>query len=78
MSKIKEILLLRTKSFSQRKIADTLKVSRNTVAKVVTAFESNPLPSDSLEKLSPQEIQNLLFPDESKMPTPVFRSSLCT
>lgn len=69
MSKIKEILLLRTKGFSQRKIADTLKVSRNTVAKVVTASESIPLPLDSLEKLSPQEIQNLLFPDESKMPT---------
>ena len=34
MSKEKQILQLRTKGYSQRRIADTLKVSRNTVAKV--------------------------------------------
>lgn len=39
MSKEKQILQLRSKGYSQRRIADALKVSRNTVAKVFHAAE---------------------------------------
>ncbi|MBC3798599.1 helix-turn-helix domain-containing protein [Acetobacterium tundrae] len=35
MSKQKQILQLRLNGYSQRRITDTLKVSRNTVARVV-------------------------------------------
>ncbi|MHB1483651.1 MAG: helix-turn-helix domain-containing protein [Saccharofermentanales bacterium] len=37
MSKEKQILQLREKGYSKRRIADTLKVSRNTVSKVFRA-----------------------------------------
>jgi len=50
MSKEKQILQLRTKGYSQRRIADTLKVSRNTVAKVFKALEKHPVSEDSLNK----------------------------
>jgi transcriptional regulator len=54
MSKEKQILQLRTKGYSQRRIADTLKVSRNTVAKVFKAFEKHPISADSLNTLKAQ------------------------
>lgn len=41
MSKENQILQLRAKGYSQRRIADTLKVSRNTVAKAFNALDDS-------------------------------------
>ena len=68
MSKEKQILQLRTKGYSQRRIADTLKVSRNTVAKVFKALEKHPVSEDSLNTLNDQELHQQLFPEESQVP----------
>jgi transposase len=68
MSKEKQILQLRTKGYSQRRIADTLKVSRNTVAKVFKALEEHPVSEDSLNILNDQELHQQLFPEESQVP----------
>jgi transposase len=68
MSKEKLILQLRTKGYSQRRIADTLKVSRNTVAKVFKALEEHPVSEDFLNILNDQELHQQLFPEESQVP----------
>jgi len=68
MSKEKQILHLRTKGYSQRRIAGTLGVSRNTVAKVFKAFENHPISEDSLNTLNDQELHQQLFPEESQVP----------
>lgn len=68
MSKEKQILHLRTKGYSQRRIADALKVSRNTVSKVFKAFENHPISENSLNTLNDQELHQQLFPEESQVP----------
>ena len=68
MSKEKQILQLRIKGYSQQRIADTLKVSRNTVAKVFTALSQYPVPDDLLESISESELHQRLFPDEAMIP----------
>jgi transposase len=68
MSKEKQILQLRIKGYSQRRIADTLKVSRNTVAKVFKALQEHPVTEDSLNTLNDQELHQQLFPEESQVP----------
>ncbi|WP_347489257.1 helix-turn-helix domain-containing protein [Desulfoscipio sp. XC116] len=68
MSKEKQILQLRTKGYSQRRIANTLKVSRNTVAKVFKALQDHPVFKDSLNSLNDQELRQQLFPEESQVP----------
>ena len=62
MSKEKQILQLRTKGYSQRRIADILRVSRNTVAKVFKAFEKHPISEDSLNTLNDQELHQRVVP----------------
>ena len=68
MSKEKQILQLRTKGYSQRRIADALKVSRNTVAKVFKASEKHLVSEDSLNTLNDRELHLILFPEESQVP----------
>ncbi|MGI6711358.1 MAG: IS21 family transposase [Bacillota bacterium] len=68
MSKEKQILQLRIKGYSQRRIADTLKVSRNTVAKVFKALQDHSVSKDSLNSLNDQELHQQLFPEESQVP----------
>jgi transposase len=68
MSKEKQILQLRIKGYSQRRIADTLKVSRNTVAKVFKALQEHPVSEDALNPLNDQELHQQLFPEESQVP----------
>lgn len=68
MSKEKQILQLRTKGYSQRRIADTLKVSRNTVAKVFKALQGHPVSENHLNSLNDQELHKQLFPEESQVP----------
>jgi FixJ family two-component response regulator len=64
MSKEKQILQLLQKGYSQRRIADTLKVSRNTVAKVTKAVMEHPIPVDILDSISESELCQKLFPEE--------------
>lgn len=68
MSKEKQILLLRSQGFSQRKIADMLKVSRNTVARVFSAVTEVPIPTEMVEELNEVEIHQKLFPEQSHQP----------
>lgn len=68
MSKENQILQLRTKGYSQRRIADTLKVSRNTVAKVFNAVETHPISETELASASDKELHLKLFPEESRLP----------
>ncbi len=48
--------------YSQRRIASTLCVSRNTVAKVVKAASDHRVSKDALESMEEMEIHNTLFP----------------
>ena len=68
MSKEKQILQLRCKGYSQRKIAEVLQISRNTVAQVFNAVASNAVSEASLEELNDEELHRKLFPDD--LPTP--------
>ena len=55
--------------YSQRRIASTLCVSRNTVAKVVKAASDHRASKDALESMEEMEIHNTLFPEEALLPT---------
>ena len=68
MSKERQILQLREKGYSQRRIADTLKVSRNTVAKVFDALQRNPVSDDFISPFTDQELHLHLFPEETQVP----------
>ena len=69
MSKEKQILQMLQDGHSQRRIASTLRVSRNTVAKVVKAASDHQLSKDALESMEEMEIHNTLFPEEALLPT---------
>lgn len=69
MSKEKQIIQLHLQGFSQRRIADSIKVSRNTIAKVLSAFEHYSDRVDSIDSLNDEEIHRLLFPEEQLLPT---------
>ncbi|WP_162624578.1 helix-turn-helix domain-containing protein [Acetobacterium sp. KB-1] len=71
MSKEKQILQLRLDGFSQRRIADTLKVSRNTVARVVKACDAHPINEQELQAIDESKLHQHLFPEETRpaMPT---------
>ena len=55
--------------YSQRRIASTLCVSRNTVAKVAKAASDHQLSKDALKSMEEMEIHNTLFPEEALLPT---------
>jgi transposase len=71
MSKEKQILQLLRKGYSQRRIADTLKVSRNTVAKVAKAVAEHPISTNVLDSISESELCQKLFPEEALIPVHV-------
>lgn len=68
MSKEKQILQLRGKGYSQRRIADTLKVSRNTVSKVFKACEAHPVNEQELQAIDEPKLHRQLFPEETQIP----------
>lgn len=68
MSKEKQILQLRAKGYSQRRIADALKVSRNTVAKVFSAADKYPVPIQELTAMAETELHLFLFPEKAQIP----------
>lgn len=69
MSKEKQILQMLQDGYSQRRIASALRVSRNTVAKVVNAASDHQLPKGALESMDEAEIHHALFPEEALIPT---------
>jgi transposase len=69
MSKEYQILQLRTQGHSQRRIAEMLKVSRNTVANVYKALETNPITEAELSTMNHQELHLKLFPGSEHLPT---------
>lgn len=68
MSKEKQILRLLQDGYSQRHIS-TLRVSRNTVAKVVNAASQHPASKDCLEAMVETQLHHMLFPEEALIPT---------
>lgn len=68
MSKEKQILRLLQDGYSQRNIANTLRVSRNTVAKIAKAASGQRLSKDTLESMEEAEIHRTLFPEEAMLP----------
>lgn len=68
MSKEKQILQLLRDGYSQRRAADTLSVSRNTVAKVARAAADHNITGDKIDTMEETEILRLLFPEESLFP----------
>lgn len=68
MSKESQILQLRSQGHSQRRIADMLKVSRNTVAKVFKALETNPISETEVSALNHHELHLKLFPEDEFVP----------
>ena len=70
MSKEREILNLFFCGTSQRKIAQQLKVSRNTVAKVIAAAQALKLSPDGMGAIeSDSELRRKLFPKEDSSPS---------
>ena len=49
MSKEKQIFQLRCKGYSQRRIADTLKVSYNTVSRVFKAYDAHTVDKQEIQ-----------------------------
>lgn len=70
MSKEREILQLFFDGVSQRKIAQRLKASRNTVAKVIAAAQASQLSQAGMAAIgSDQELHQFLFKDEGSSPS---------
>ncbi|WP_196598409.1 helix-turn-helix domain-containing protein [Pectinatus frisingensis] len=66
MSKEKQILYLRSQGYSQRRIAETLHVSRNTVAKVFNAAVRISL--NDLSSMDDESLCLALFPERAALP----------
>lgn len=60
MSKEKQILQLHLDGLSQWRIADTLKVSRNTVARVVEACDAYPINEQQLQAIDESKLHQHL------------------
>jgi transposase len=69
MSKEKQILQLLRSGYSQRKVAGTLSVSRNTVARVATAASKQAVSDAVLETIDETQLHQKLFPEELLLPT---------
>ena len=71
MSKEKQVLKLRSQGCSQRRIADILRVSRNTVSKIFKAADQNHLVAENVESMDDSALHSLLFPEEISLPVQV-------
>ncbi len=71
MQEIKKILEKRFKGDSQRSIASSLHVSRNTVSKVFKAAVKSELTWVQFQRMDVAQINKLLFPDEEYIPVQV-------
>lgn len=57
--------LVPTRRYSQRRIASTLGVSRNTVARIAKAAGQYPVPEAALRSMEEKDVHRLLFPEEA-------------
>lgn len=75
MTKYREILRMSARGFSQRVIASTLSISRNTVASTLKRAREQNLDWEAVEqqRLSEKDIANLLFPDRKRKARTKFR-----
>ena len=64
-----EIAKLRSHNLSQRSIASSLNLSRNTVSNVFTIMDQNHIDYEGLLQMSPQQINEMF---DSKKEAPVF------
>ena len=71
MSKEKQILLLYAEEKSQRRIADTLRVSRNTVAAVIAAAKRAGISASDASSMDDTKLIQMLFPEKSAEPVQV-------
>ena len=71
MSKEKQILLLYAEGKSQRRIADTLRVSRNTVAAVIAAAKRVEISANEASFMDDLKLIQTLFPEKSAEPVQV-------
>jgi len=69
MAKEQDILLRFHSGRSQRAIALELRVSRNTVAKVIAAYKANGLTKEMVTTLDAEELKRRLFPEVTNLPT---------
>ena len=67
MRDVKKILEMRSQNFSQRKIAEALKLSRDTVRKVSKAADENNICWSMIQNQNEMEVQKLLFGKETKL-----------
>ena len=67
MRDVKKILEMRSQNFSQRKIAEALKVSRDTVRKVSKVADENNICWSMIQNQNEMEVQKLLFGKETKL-----------
>ena len=69
MSKEKQILLCCASGFSQRRTADTLGVSRNTVSAAVAAAKRQHISAQAAELMDEPDLILKLFPEKAFEPT---------
>ena len=67
MRDVKNILEMRSQNFSQRKIAETLKGSRDTARKVSKATNENNICWSIIQNQNEMEVQKLLFEKDAKL-----------
>lgn len=67
MRDVKKILEMSSQNFSQRQIAEALKVSRDTVRKVYKAADKNNICWSMFQNQNEMEVQKLLFGKEAKI-----------
>ena len=71
MATEKEILLCFLNGDSQRRIASSLKVSRNTVSRIVSAYMAQKLEASDVSGLTSEALHERLFPTEILAPQQV-------
>lgn len=82
MATEKEILLYFLNGDSQRRIASSLKVSRNTVSRIVAAYMAQKLEASDVSGLTSEALHERLFPPDgmsslvaARLPTPFWTVS---
>lgn len=67
MRDVKKTLEMRDKGYSQRQIAKSLRISRETLRKIFSACDAKQISWSSVQNLNEQDIQNLLFEIEPSL-----------
>lgn len=68
MSKDKQVLKLHFDGYSQRAIARQLAMSRNSISKILKAWDTHNIAEDKLAIMEEKDVHRLLFPEEEAIP----------